>query len=449
MKKIIAFGAAPVALACIFAFPTLSSAEAAYSLQTQIQAAISRPTRPTRSGVLPSNKTATPTLTPTRTPTQTPTPPRTPTPVQTPTPPAPTSVPTQTPAPTQTPTPPATGTTRAVERNETDELSQRKTLLAEATGYGKGATGGGSGRIYHVTTLASGGPGSLRNATQSAGPLWIVFDVSGTIDLDRKPLRIKSNKTIDGRNARITVRNAPVQIFDAKNIIVENIEIGGNDQMIGMRVLRSNNVWIDHVSFLGGVTASGDPMYANLLAVMDGSSNVTVSWSRFVNQDKGIEIGHGNTDAYKNDESMYVTLHHNYMSAGRRNPRVNRAHVHAFNNVVSEWACDGYGMTASNGGKLFAEGNVFTAKAGCVNVCKASAGAALRAGDVMSKTSCVVEKAGVVFSKNNLFQSGAQLIGRSVSPQQIFNPQSRYGYTVEAADTVMTGEVTANAGATR
>ncbi|MDO8566831.1 MAG: hypothetical protein Q7R58_01615 [bacterium] len=429
MKKIIPREIVLIALIFALILPTSSSAKASYSLQTQIKTLISQPTKPAKlaqpaqptKSIKPAQPVSANTLPPNRV---------------------------SVPSPTTEQLNPIGYDEQNRTRNAADELAQRKTLLSEAVGYGKDATGGANGKIYHVTTLANSGPGSLRDAVQNTDPLWIVFDVSGTIDLNRKSLRIKSNKTIDGRNAHVTLSNAPIQIFDARNIIIENIKIDRNDQMIGMRLLRSNAVWIDHVSFLGGITGSGDPLYANLLAIMDGSSNVTVSWSRFVNQDKGVEIGHSNTKEYSDDESMYVTLHHNYMSANRRNPRINRAHVHAFNNVVSQWACDGYGMVAANNGKLFAEGNVLTAKTGCKNVCKANV-SAIRSGDITSKKSCTVDKAGVVLSQNNLFQSGAQLIGQTVSPRQIFNPQNRYNYAVETASAVMEQKVASTAGATR
>ena len=65
-----------------------------------------------------------------------------------------------------------------------------------AEGFGAYARGGRGGRVYHVTTLADSGPGSLREAVDAEGPRIVVFDVSGTIHL---------KKTLDVENPFITI----------------------------------------------------------------------------------------------------------------------------------------------------------------------------------------------------------------------------------------------------
>ena len=60
-----------------------------------------------------------------------------------------------------------------------------------AEGFGAYSKGGRGGRVYHVTTLADGGQGSLREAVEAEGPRIVVLDVSGTIRLT-KTLDIKN-----------------------------------------------------------------------------------------------------------------------------------------------------------------------------------------------------------------------------------------------------------------
>jgi len=73
---------------------------------------------------------------------------------------------------------------------------------AKYEGYGYQAVGGGEKPIYHVTTLADDGAGSLREGVRTAkGARTIVFDLSGTIVL-KSPLMIeKSYLTIAGQTA--------------------------------------------------------------------------------------------------------------------------------------------------------------------------------------------------------------------------------------------------------
>jgi hypothetical protein len=71
-----------------------------------------------------------------------------------------------------------------------------------AQGWAARTPGGRGGRILRVTTLDGAGPGSLREAVAASGPRIIVFEVGGTIDLDKQQLQIREPYlTIAGQTA--------------------------------------------------------------------------------------------------------------------------------------------------------------------------------------------------------------------------------------------------------
>ncbi|MEZ6074044.1 MAG: hypothetical protein R3C10_28145 [Pirellulales bacterium] len=128
-----------------------------------------------------------------------------------------------------------------------------------AEGAGQYSTGGRGGDVYHVTSLANSGSGSLRYGIDSArGPRTIVFDVSGTIALTSK-LRIDHpNITIAGQTAPgqgIVISNFGASV-DANNAIIQHLRFRPGDAYKGLRPLQydfavavtGQNVILDHIS---------------------------------------------------------------------------------------------------------------------------------------------------------------------------------------------------------
>ncbi|HLZ54450.1 MAG TPA: polysaccharide lyase, partial [Verrucomicrobiae bacterium] len=83
-----------------------------------------------------------------------------------------------------------------------EDLPQAKVpAFPGAEGGGKFSFGGRGGKVFVVTNLADSGPGTLREACESAGPRIVVFNVAGIIHLE-KPVYIEAPYiTIDGHTA--------------------------------------------------------------------------------------------------------------------------------------------------------------------------------------------------------------------------------------------------------
>lgn len=125
--------------------------------------------------------------------------------------------------------------------------------------------GGAGGRIIRVTTLAKDGPGSLRAAIKAKGPRIIVFEVAGTIDLERSSIDINNPFiTIAGQTAPapgITIIKGGIDIktTDAK---IQHIRVltgaDGHAKRSGweadaLSTVRAARVVIENCTFLWGI----------------------------------------------------------------------------------------------------------------------------------------------------------------------------------------------------
>lgn len=131
-------------------------------------------------------------------------------------------------------------------------------------GYGAYSKGGRGGQVYHVTTLAHDGVGSLTyGLEQVQGARTIVFDVGGVIDLTDlgRPITIKgekySNVTVAGQTAPypgITLKGYGLTVSSAHDVIIRNLRIrigdvfedGALNQSDPMSIGSSKQVVVDH-----------------------------------------------------------------------------------------------------------------------------------------------------------------------------------------------------------
>jgi len=230
-------------------------------------------------------------------------------------------------------------------------------LLAERSGYASNVTGGLNGYIYFVNTTEDDPenpkPGSLRYALEHETPLWIFFQVNGTIYLKSR-VEMKSHKTIDGRGAQIVISGNTLSIKNVENVIIVNIRFDSTDliKVDGIEIRKSTNIWIHHCDFTNWSDGAIDLAEADPTRL----SNITISWSRFWNHNKNILIGNSNTRT--TDSNFRVTLHHNFFFMTKtRHPRLRFGVVDAYNNYLY-WTDEGFGPITQGQALLHAEANI-------------------------------------------------------------------------------------------
>lgn len=271
------------------------------------------------------------------------------------------------------------------------DWSDHDALLEEMAGYAVGTRGGAGplgdslnpvdvseiqGSICVVTTTAdyvivedttkldSAGnatmtvitaPGSLRECAYRDSATWILFEKSGTYNLT-SVLRIKSNKTIDGRGRDIRITGMGIQTNESENLIFENLTFTAPAITVqdssSRRALsihnRTHHVWVDHCTF------EEYPLVE--LDVKRGSHDVTVSWSRFENAQSGILFGL-EPDLYV-DSGQTLTLHHNYFANMSQSGVYARyGLLHAYNNFFLD--VDYAGVECTDSASCLLERNVF------------------------------------------------------------------------------------------
>lgn len=216
-----------------------------------------------------------------------------------------------------------------------------------AEGAGAFATGGRGGDVYHVTSLADSGPGTLREGVNTgSGPRTIVFDIGGTINLTSRLNINHSDITIAGQTAPgngICVANYRTRIL-FNNTVVRYMRFRlGSDPINApddaLSITNGTNIMIDHVSASWGSDEN--------LSVTSGAYNVTVQWSLISEGLNADGHGYGSLIAPEIPGTRY-TFHHNlYANHLGRVPRAgSRQYAQDFvfdyrNNVNYNWGTSG------------------------------------------------------------------------------------------------------------
>lgn len=225
-----------------------------------------------------------------------------------------------------------------------------------AQGWGRFATGGRTGSVYHVTNLNDSGSGSLRDAVSQPNRI-IVFDVAGVIKINSRMV-FKNNLYVAGQTAPgegITVYGNGVSFSGATNIIVRHMRFRmghkGDNGKDAAGIANGTNMIFDHCSFSWGLdeTFSINP---------DGKGttpeNITIS-NTIMGQ--GL-MTHSAGGLMQSDN---ITLYRNlYCDNSTRNNKVKGKNQYV-NNIVYNWSNAAYIMGGDSEGQSYCniESNLF------------------------------------------------------------------------------------------
>lgn len=199
-----------------------------------------------------------------------------------------------------------------------------------AEGFGRFATGGRNGTVYHVTNLGDSGQGSFRDAV-SQPDRTIVFDVAGVINVKQK-ISAARRITIAGQTAPgegIVVYGHGVSFSDSS--IIRYMRFRGSINMArgSCTVVADNlkDIIFDHVSIQWG-------RWDNLH--IKNSKNVTMQYCLIAESIDPQRFG-----ALLEIPSN-VTIHHSlWMDNQSRNPKA-KAQIEFINNVIYNWGSSGF-----------------------------------------------------------------------------------------------------------
>src|SRR5262252_4539457 len=228
-----------------------------------------------------------------------------------------------------------------------DDIPQAPTLaFPGAEGGGRFSFGGRGGKIFVVTNLADSGPGTLREACESAGPRTVLFNVAGIIRL-QMPLHIRApyitiaGQTAPGDGVCIAGQTTHVDTHDVivrylrfrrgqTNVFERDDALGGNP--IG-------NVIVDHCSTSWGLDENLS-MYRHMYRPKEGEPwklptlNLTIQWCISCEALNKYEHAFGGTWGGDN-----TSFHHNLFACNTaRNASIGMSYDFNFiNNVVFNW----------------------------------------------------------------------------------------------------------------
>ena len=202
-----------------------------------------------------------------------------------------------------------------------------------AQGWGRFATGGRNGSVYHVTNLNDSGTGSLRDAVSQPNRI-VIFDVAGVITLTSGRMVFAKNLYVAGQTAPgegITVYGDGVSFSGASNIIVRHMRFRmgrrGTNGKDCAGIANGQNMIFDHCSFAWG---QDETFSINPDGKGAGPDNITL---------QNCVIGQGLMDHSAGGlmQADFITLYRNfYCDNSTRNNKI-KGKAQYVNNVVYNW----------------------------------------------------------------------------------------------------------------
>ena len=222
-------------------------------------------------------------------------------------------------------------------------------------GFGSATPGGPAASVYHVTTTADQGPGSLRDAV-SIGNRTVVFDTGGWFALASDIVVGGPFVTIDGTTAPVPVRLVHGGLVvsgaaGAHDVVIKHVRVGNAEGPAAISIVDgAYNVVVQQVALHDAAGASVD---------ISGSHDVSVCWSLLANP-----ISHNMSIS----GSARVSLHNNVLvgaTAGNPTATIDGVGTPApdttldmFNNVVWGWGA-GWGTVISHGAAANVVANLY------------------------------------------------------------------------------------------
>ncbi|WP_207424955.1 hypothetical protein [Pedobacter sp. SYSU D00535] len=214
-------------------------------------------------------------------------------------------------------------------------LNAQQLAFPGAEGFGRFATGGRNGSVYHVTNLNDSGPGSLRDAVSKSNRI-VVFDVSGVIKIASR-ISVASNLTIAGQTAPgegITVYGNGMSFSGASNTICRYIRIrmgvNGESGKDAVSIAGGTDMIFDHVSVSWGrdenFSISGDGSPLGRITIQ----NSIISQGLQTHSAGGLIQTNGGVTLFRNL----------YIDNKTRNPKVKGLNQFV-NNIVYNWGNGG------------------------------------------------------------------------------------------------------------